>query len=74
MVDDYLSYGSRRVFTCQTLSDVILDVSVEATVETCGVCLPEVKVRYFLDFPIGSQWAKNYSAFLVVQQTLLGLK
>ena len=74
MVDDYLSYRARRVFTCQTLSDVIENVSVEEAVETCGVCLPEVKVQYFLEFPIGSQWAKNYSTLLIVQRTHLGLR
>ena len=72
MVDDYLSYGARRVFTCQTLSDVIENVSVEEVMEPCGVCLPEVKMRYFLEFPMGSQWAKNYSTLLLVQQTRFG--
>ena len=72
MVDDYLSYGAQRVFTCQTLSDVIENVNVEETVETCGVCLPEVQVRYFSESPMGSQWAKNYFTRLLVQRTRFG--
>ena len=72
-VDEYLSYGPLRVFTCKTLSDVIRGISVERGVETLRVCWPEGEAQYFLEFPMGHQWAKNYSTFLVVEQTYLGL-